>query len=336
VQLASIARAALDREGAPEGTFNIVVGRDRGADLVRAPEIMAVAFTGSQSGGLALWRTANEREVPIPVYAEMGTVNPVIVTRAGAENLATIAEGFVACYTSRSGQYCSKPGIMFAPAGLGVAPLVATALSAVAPTPVMLTEMIASSVRSGLEKLVLGGARTVVELPKSNDAFSAPAALLEIPISAVKSGSPALEECFGAVALICEYSTTDELHEAVRQLQPALGAAVFAAPVGPDDSAQEIVEILNEKVGRVVLNGWTTGALQAWAQHHGGPWPATSNPAATSIGAAALNRFVRPVAFQSMRDEWLPPEAQGANPWSLPKRVNGVMKAFAPTLQRSV
>jgi NADP-dependent aldehyde dehydrogenase len=329
--LKEIAFTALNREQAPKGVFDLVIGRDAGAELVRASEIAAVAFTGSQSGGLALWRIANDRDVPIPVYAEMGTVNPVIVTPAGAKDLKSIADGFVACYTNRSGQYCTKPGILFAPAGSEAVQLVAKSLQAAAPVPVMLTQAIASSVRSGLGNLVRGGARTVLELPSSAEAFAAPAALLEIPISAVTAGSPALEECFGAVALVCEYTSLEELNDALQQMQPSLVAAVFAASTEPDTDVPGILEILNLHVGRIVMNGWTTGAMQSWAQHHGGPWPATSNSAATSIGAAALDRFVRPIVFQSMRDEWLLPEASADNPWNLPRRVNGTIESAHAT-----
>ena len=148
---AEIARAALAAAGAPEGTFDVVVGHDAGVGLVEAAEITAVAFTGSQSGGLALWRIANEREVVIPVYAEMGTVNPVVVTRDGAADMASVAAGFVGSFTMGHGQFCTKPGIMLAPVGSGAADAVAAALREAGPSPVMLTRSIAESVAGGIE-----------------------------------------------------------------------------------------------------------------------------------------------------------------------------------------
>jgi NADP-dependent aldehyde dehydrogenase len=328
LRLADLATKALTAAGAPPGTFGLVVGFDAGTELVRAPEITALAFTGSERGGRALWRVANERDTPIPVYAEMGTVNPVVVTPAAAD-LDSIAAGFVACYTNCSGQYCSKPGMLFAPVGSDAARRVADALRAANPCPVMLTEAIASSVRTGLDALERAGARSVLTLDQNGPGWSAPAAVLEAPISAIRAGSPLLEECFGSVAVVVEYSTTDELQAAVRAMHPALVAAVWTAQSGPDDDVPGVLELLSGKVGRVVINGWTTGAPHSWAQHHGGPWPATSNAAATSIGAAALNRFVRPIAFQAVPDEWLPEGAQRRNPWGVTRRVNGVIEPSA-------
>jgi NADP-dependent aldehyde dehydrogenase len=326
LRLAEIASDALASAGAPIGTYSLVVGFDAGTELVKAPAISALAFTGSERGGRALWEAANNRPVPIPVYAEMGTVNPVVVTRAATSDLDTIAEGFVGCYSACAGQYCSKPGLFFAPAGSGAARRVAAALKAAGPNPIMLTEAIAESVRSGLDEFSRAGARTVLRLGGDGTGWSAPAAVLEAPISAVTDGSRLLEECFGAVAIVVEYTTTQELHSALRVMQPALVAAVWAPANARDDEAPAVIEILAAKVGRVVVNGWTTGAGHSWAQNHGGPWPATSNAAGTSIGAAALNRFVRPITYQTVRDEWLPDGARRGNPWAVTRRVNGVIE----------
>jgi NADP-dependent aldehyde dehydrogenase len=326
LRLAEITTTALTDAGAPIGTYALVVGFDAGAELVKALEIAALAFTGSERAGRALWQVAHEREVPIPVYAEMGTVNPVVVTRAATSDLDAIAVGFVGCYAACAGQYCSKPGLFFAPTGTGAAGRVADALQALDPNPIMLTEAIAKSVRTGLSEFAQADARTVLALGGDAPGWSAPAAVLEAPISSVTQGSRLLEECFGAVAVVVEYATTEELHAGLRALQPALVAAVWAPADGSDAEASDVIDILAAKVGRVVLNGWTTGAGHSWAQNHGGPWPATSNPAGTSIGAAALNRFVRPVAYQTVRDDWLPEGARRSNPWGVTRRVNGVIE----------
>jgi hypothetical protein len=196
----------------------------------------------------------------------------------------------------------------------------------------MLTEAIAKSVRTRLSEFAQAGARTVLALGGDAPGWSAPAAVLEAPISSVKRGSRLLDECFGAVAVVAEYATTAELHAGLRALQPALVAAVWAPADGPDAEASDVIDILAAKVGRVVLNGWTTGAGHSWAQNHGGPWPATSNPAGTSIGAAALNRFVRPVAYQTVRDDWLPEGARRSNPWGCD--APGQRRARAVTARR--
>jgi NADP-dependent aldehyde dehydrogenase len=326
VRLAEIATDALTRAGAPEGAFSLVVGHEAGVCLVQSDPVAAVAFTGSQSGGMALWRLANERESVIPVYAEMGTVNPVVVTPAALERLPEIAAGFVGSFTLGAGQFCTKPGILLAPAGAGVPAAVGEALTAAAPRPVMLTRSIAASVESGLQELTDAGATVVGCLPASDRGWSAAAAVLSAPVSALEPGSRLLEECFGAVAVIVEYETADELRSALAALQGSLVASIMTGE-GDDPDAAWLVQALTAKVGRVAMNDWPTGVAFTWAQQHGGPWPATSVPSATSVGAAALDRFVRPVAYQSARDEWLPIEARSDNSWWLPRRVDGRLEA---------
>lgn len=321
---AEIARQALADAGAPTGTFAVVSGHQVGVDLVQAPEITAVAFTGSQAGGLALWRIANERDVVIPVYAEMGTVNPVVVTAAGARDMDTVARGLVGSFTLGSGQFCTKPGLLLAPAGSGAAAAVARALHEAGPAPVMLTEAIAAGVTAGIDAMVAAGAEIVGEVPASEPGWAAPAAVLTASAEALVPGSRLLEETFGAVALVVEYDGAEQLAEIVGRLQSSLAASVFTG-AADDPQAADTIALLSGKVGRVAVDEWPTGVAFTWAQQHGGPWPATSAPAATSVGAHGLNRFVRPVAYQSAHDSWLPPEARAANPWGLPRRVNGVL-----------
>ncbi|MER5915261.1 aldehyde dehydrogenase family protein [Streptomyces sp. NPDC001982] len=327
LRLSAIAEEALATAGAPSGSYGTVVGFDAGTALVRAPAIAAVAFTGSERGGRAIWRLANERDTPIPVYAEMGTVNPVVLTAAAVGDLDAIAEEFVACYTANGGQYCSKPGLLFAPAGSGAADRVAAALAAAAPSPTMLTRYIADSVRTGLDELTADGARIVQSIAGYGAGWSAPAAVLAAPMSAIRPGGRLLEECFGAVAVVVEYTDLAEVVEALRTMQPALVAALWTAggeiPDAEDPDARRILGALAPLVGRLVVNRWTTGAIPGWAQNHGGPWPATSNGAATSIGAASLDRFVRPISYQGVPDAWLPEVARRANPFSVTRRVDG-------------
>ncbi|GAA4093469.1 aldehyde dehydrogenase family protein [Nocardioides kongjuensis] len=319
---AEIAGEALAGAGAPRGSFAVVSGHRTGVDLVEAPETTAVAFTGSQAGGLALWRIANEREVVIPVYAEMGTVNPVVVTSGGAVDIDAVAKGFVGSFTLGSGQFCTKPGLLLAPVGSGAAHAVAGALRAAGPEPVMLTEAIADGVAAGVAAMLDAGAELVGEVPAGSGGWAAPAAVLAAPASALVPGSRLLEETFGAVALVVEYDGAPELADVLGRLQGSLAASVITGGAD-DDQAAQVIALLSGKVGRVAVDEWPTGVAFTWAQQHGGPWPSTSSPASTSVGAAGLSRFVRPVAYQSAHDGWLPPEAQAANPWGLPRRVNG-------------
>jgi NADP-dependent aldehyde dehydrogenase len=328
-RLARLARTAL--VDAPYGSLEMVVGYDAGATLIRDEGVAALAFTGSQAAGLALWRIANERRTVIPTYAEMSTVNPVVVTRAAAATrMEEIAEGFVGSFTLGSGQFCTKPGLLFAPAGAAAAEAIGKALRQASPQPVMLTEAIARSAAEGLEELRFAGAHVLELVEASVAGWCAPAAVLEAPIDALQNGSRLLEECFGAVAVIVEYADVAELATAVDRIQGSLAASVFTAD-GDDTDAAACLAMLSPKVGRLCANDWPTGVAYSWAQQHGGPWPSTSDPSATSVGAAALDRFVRPVAYQSLRDEWLPPALQAANPWGLPRRVNGLLQPAGAT-----
>jgi NADP-dependent aldehyde dehydrogenase len=324
-RLAELATDALLGAGAPEGTVGMVHGMDAGTRLVSASEVRAVAFTGSEAGGMALWRLAHERKEVIPVYAEMGTVNPVIATRAAMARLPQVADGLVGSFTLGSGQFCTKPGLLLAPAGHRAAQVVAASLAAAAPAPVMLTAAIADGVRRGLDELVAAGATLVAEVPGPGAGWSAPAAVLTAPASALTSGSRLLQECFGAVLLVVEYDDEAELRAVINQLPGSLAGTVVVGGDADPDAAWLVREVA-ANVGRITVGDWPTGVAYTWAQQHGGPWPATSDPRATSVGAAALDRFVRPVAFQSMTDEWLPPALQADNPWRLPRRVDGVLR----------
>jgi NADP-dependent aldehyde dehydrogenase len=236
-----------------------------------------------------------------------------------------VARGFVATFTSSAGQYCTKPGLLLAPEGSEALDRVSAAFRAAAPSPVMLTASIAGSVHTGIAEMQAAGATVVEESTYAEIGYGAPAAVLEVCLSDIAPGSRLLEECFGAVAVVCTYRTVEEVCGALRTLQASLVAAVFTGEGASDPDVAPIVDVLQGKVGRVVFNGWTTGAPHGWAQNHGGPWPATSNASGTSIGAAALDRFVRPIAFQSAADEWLPRAAQQDNPWNVTRRVNGIL-----------
>ncbi|XVX21103.1 aldehyde dehydrogenase family protein [Actinomycetota bacterium] len=328
--LGEIAQTALREAGAPEGTFAQVVGFEAGKALVAAPEIEAVAFTGSQRGGMALWEIANQRERVIPVYAEMGTVNPVVVTRSGADaRLEEIASGFVGSFTLGMGQFCTKPGLLLAPAGTDAAAVVGRALEAAAPQGWMLTEQIGASALAGIDELTGAGAEVVAQAPAAESGWTSPATVLRVSAADLIRGEERLlEECFGPVALVVEYADDAERDAILAALQGSLAAAVMTG--GEDDAeVPELVQRLAGQVGRVTVGDWPTGVAFAWAQQHGGPWPATSIPSATSVGAAALDRFTRPVTFQSTPDAALPPALQAANPWGIPRRVAGRPEAPA-------
>lgn len=333
VRLAELVTAALAEAGAPEGSYALVVGFDAGLHLVDAAEVTAVAFTGSQGGGMALVERAAARGVP--VFAEMGTVNPVFVTTDAAARSQEIAAGFVGSFTLGAGQFCTKPGLLFAPAGAGIFDAVLAQLAQAEQAP-LLTAGIARGYRAGVAQLAeAAGAQatdseaasteagmTADKPSEPGDGYAvAPRAIL-VRLEDLQPGSRLLEECFGPVALVCEYEDAERALDALTRLQPSLVASVFTGGPGDPESA-EIVRRLLGQVGRVALNAWPTGVATSWSQQHGGPWPATSRADATSVGAGALGRFVRPVAVQNAEPAHLSMALHADNPWRIPRRING-------------
>ena len=324
-RLGELARAALAGSGTPDGAFGVVHGFDAGRQLVLHPSMRAVAFTGSQAGGLALWQLAATRDVVIPVYAEMGTVNTVVVTDRGvAARGDEIAAGFVDSFTLGVGQFCTKPGLLLTPAGSGMADRVAAALrdrAAGDPDTWMLTSAIAEAFHDGVERLLSHGAALVEQVGEPRAGWSAVPTVLSVDPEQLVADPALLEECFGPAALVCEYDGPEQRAQVLDALPGSLAAAVHGATDDPD--VPDLVATLAAHAGRVVVDGWPTGVAVSRAQQHGGPWPATTVPSATSVGGPALERFVRPVAFQNVPDPALPPALQDANPWAVRRRVDG-------------
>ncbi|MBC7443418.1 MAG: aldehyde dehydrogenase family protein [Ramlibacter sp.] len=332
VRLAELVADALDRAGAPVGSYALVVGFDAGLQLVDAAEVTAVAFTGSQGGGMALVARAAARGVP--VFAEMGTVNPVFVTTDAAADSAQIAAGFVGSFTLGAGQFCTKPGLLFAPAGAGIFDAVRARLGQVPPAP-LLTAGIARGYRVGLAALAeaahaadSAAADTEAQTAAANAATEPvhgyavdPQAFL-VRLEDLHPGSRLLEECFGPVALVCEYEDAAGALDTLTRLQPSLVASVITGGPGDPESAAVVRRLLGT-VGRVALNAWPTGVATSWSMQHGGPWPATSRSGATSVGAGALGRFVRPVAVQNAEPAHLSAALHPDNPWRVPRRIDG-------------
>lgn len=321
-RLAEVARDALETAGAPPATFALVAGFAAGTALVTSPHTAAVGFTGSQQGGLALWRAANERAVVIPVYAEMGTVNPVVVTRSAVDRLPEIAKGAVASFTLGAGQFCTKPGLLLVPTGSEAVAALGAELMESQPSGWHLTGPIAAAAAQGVDALLGAGARLVARTEGPDTGWAATPTVVTASARDLTRGSRLLEECFGPVMIVAEYDDDAELHTVLGQLQGCLVASIMSS--GPDDpETPGLLARLTRLAGRVAVDDWPTGVAWTWAQQHGGPWPATSAPAATSVGAAALDRFTRPVAYQSAPDGALPPPVQAANPWGLPRRIDG-------------
>ncbi|PPG02309.1 aldehyde dehydrogenase (NADP(+)) [Pseudoclavibacter sp. RFBI5] len=320
----AIARA-VEASGLPSGVFSQLYGSGRviGQGLVADPRIKAVGFTGSRSGGLALVRVAQQRAEPIPVYAEMSSVNPVFVLSAAlAADPAKVAADYVGSLTLGSGQFCTNPGVVLVPSGESGDAFLAEVGTRIAAAngQTMLTSGIGDAYREGVAEREASGA-TVVARGQADTAANAPAPI--VFSDAVEAFGEALEgEIFGAAGLVLRYDGTEQLREFAEQLEGQLTATVLAADADADE-ARALLPVLERKVGRILFNGWPTGVEVGYSMVHGGPYPATSDARSTSVGALAIERFLRPVAYQDVPDALLPEALRDANEWGVPRMVEG-------------
>lgn len=326
----AIAKAVADK-GLPAGTFSYLPGttHELGGALVANPHIKAVGFTGSRAGGLALLDIAQKRKEPIPVYAEMSAINPVVLMphamKAKAEALGT---AFIGSLVMGSGQFCTNPGLVVALDMPELDTFEDAAVKALADTQPasMLTSGICKAFSEGTSKLA--GHANVRQLGTSKSAenpTSATSAIFETSGEAFLADEALGDEVFGAASLIIRCANEAELLKVLAGLEGQLTATVHM--VDADEAfAAKVLPILTEKAGRVLANGWPTGVEVCHAMVHGGPFPATSAPATTSVGTLAMKRYLRPVCYQDIADALLPPALKAANPLGLPRRVNGEYK----------
>ena len=331
-ELAAQAVAAAVRDaGMPAGAFSLLfdAGIEVGTALVMHPALRAVGFTGSQRAGRHLMDVAAARPQPIPVYAEMGSLNPVfILPRALAERGAEIAAALHQSVTQSAGQFCTKPGVVVVGEGADgwVAQLASTL--AAAPAFTLLSDGIAAQYRSGAEaRSGLGAVQTLVA-PGSGpgEGAAGAAALFQTGAAAFLAAPELAEELFGPSTLLVRPQTPAELMAVAWSLSGHLTATVFAT--GADLlEYDELLPLLASRVGRVVVNGVPTGVAVCDAMVHGGPYPATSDGRSSSVGAQAMLRFVRPVCYQGVPDYALPAELQDANPLRIWRRLDGQLTA---------
>jgi acyl-CoA reductase-like NAD-dependent aldehyde dehydrogenase len=321
---------AVEQAGLPVGTFAhlLAAGVEVGEALVDAPAIAAVGFTGSTAGGRAIADRAARRPNPIPVYAEMGSVNPIVVTEAAlAARAGAIADGLVASVSDFGGQLCTKPGVVFVPRGQtgdDFVRAIAERLDAVEPT-VLLNERLRDALAAAVRRLAerpevrpLGSAPAF-----AGDGFRHQPAAYEAPAAAVAEGSALLEEHFGPVVVLLRYGSRDELVAALERVEGQLTGSIHAQPDEDAELLALLTELLAARAGRVVYDGFPTGVAVTHGMHHGGPYPATSAAAHTSVGMTAIRRFLRPVAWQNAPAAVLPPELRDENPLGIWRRVDG-------------
>ncbi|OJA37849.1 2,5-dioxovalerate dehydrogenase [Burkholderia ubonensis] len=321
-------RAAVAKCGMPAGVFSLLIGPGRviGAALVGHPAIQAVGFTGSRQGGVALTQLANARPQPIPVYAEMSSINPVLLFPAAlAARGDAIATGFVDSLTLDVGQFCTNPGLVLALDGPDLDRFAATAAQALAAKAagVMLTRGIAEAYRAGRGQLAeLPGVRQLGAGGAAQGACDVSGALFEVSAQAFLDEPAFSHEVFGPSSLIVRCRDVDELARVLDALEGQL-TATLQMDATDKPLARRLLPILERKAGRLLVNGFPTGVEVCDAMVHGGPFPATSNPAATSVGATAIDRFLRPVCYQDFPDDLLPEALQEANPLGIPRLRDG-------------
>jgi NADP-dependent aldehyde dehydrogenase len=310
----------------PAGTFSFLLGpgNELGQALVTDPRVKAVGFTGSRGGGLALVAAAAARPEPIPVYAEMSSINPVVVLPGALAGDATdLAAAYVGSLTLGAGQFCTNPGLLFLPSGsAGDAFLVAAGEAVARATGApMLTGSIAEAYRSGTAALRTAiGVRVVAQGDEGGE--DAPAPQL---VEATALGGPVDDEVFGASGVVVRYDDTPDLLAHLETLEGQLTATVHATDAD-SEAARALLTVLELKVGRILFNGWPTGVEVGHAMVHGGPFPATSDSRGTSVGSLAIERFQRPVAYQDVPAAVLPEPVSDDNPWGLTRRIDGELQ----------
>ncbi|MGE7956668.1 aldehyde dehydrogenase (NADP(+)) [Pseudomonas sp. NPDC089530] len=319
---------AVHSHALPEGVFSLLFdsGRSIGQGLVADRRIKAVGFTGSRTGGVALMKIAAAREEPIPVYAEMSSINPVLLLAHGlAERGADIARAFVGSLTLGAGQFCTNPGLVLAVDSPPLRAFEAAAAAALkeAPAQTMLTPGIHASYRQGVERLLQHSEVERLGQGHDGERYQARAALFATSAEAFMARPQLREEVFGPASLIVRCRDTAQMKALVEGLE---GQLTIALHLGDADhpQARELLPLLERKAGRLLVNGFGTGVEVGHAMVHGGPFPATSDPRTTSVGSLAIQRFLRPVSYQDLPPGLLPPALGNDNPLRIPQRLNGL------------
>lgn len=315
---AEIVVTALAEAGAPDGLFSLVTGFDAGSELVQHPLVQAVGFTGSTKGGRALFELIAARPEPIPFYGELGSTNPVFVApEAWRARPAEIIKEFLGSASMGVGQFCTKPGLFIVPAGSDLRSLVDDA---------QVDQRLGQMLTPRLEDGFLNALQDVRERQGISTLAggSGPDQLTLLSTTAENVlAEPEIlqQEMFGPAALIIEYSRDSALIDLAEAVDGQLTATLQADEA---DDVDELVSVLTRKAGRLLWNGWPTGVTVSYAQEHGGPYPASTAPGSTSVGTAAIKRFLRPVAYQDFPQERLPEFLRDDAPAGLRRRVDGV------------
>jgi alpha-ketoglutaric semialdehyde dehydrogenase len=323
---------ALKKCNLPAGTFSLVQGRSTavGLAIVQHPLITAIGFTGSYRGGKAIFDEANKRPVPIPVYAEMGSTNPVfILPGALKERKEKIATDLAASVTQGTGQFCTNPGLVISQSSEDQKHFFSSLVNSVTniEAGTMLTPEICNAYTNGVERLSAHPEITTAAKGKASDGNGSKgqAYVLQTSVPSFLKHHEFEEEIFGPSTLAVTASTKEELLQAANNLRGHLTATLHASESDLKEYS-DLISILEQKVGRLILNGYPTGVEVTHAMVHGGPFPSTTDSKTTSVGTGAITRFVRPVCYQNFPSLLLPAELQDGNPSNIWRLINGERK----------
>ncbi|HEY6644364.1 aldehyde dehydrogenase (NADP(+)) [Povalibacter sp.] len=326
--VASAVTAAVQACNLPAGVFSLLNGNSRalGAALVAHRHVKAVGFTGSRAGGLALMKIASERPEPIPVYAEMSSINPVVLLPDALDTRAeALGTEFVGSLTMGAGQFCTNPGLVLAVEGPALDRFVASASTALQGSvpQVMLTAGIHSAYAKGVEQLEQHASVTVLARGEDKPGINrGRGALFSIAAEEALKHEDVMAEVFGASSLLVRCADDAQLARVLDHLEGQLTATLLLTDKDIA-MAQRLLPTLERKAGRVIVNGWPTGVEVCHAMVHGGPYPSTADGRSTSVGTLAIERFLRPVCYQDFPDALLPAALQ-ANAPKRPRRIDGV------------
>lgn len=318
---------AVQRCGMTAGVFALLFGDGNalGQALVAHPSIKAVGFTGSRAGGIALMQIAQARPEPVPVYAEMSSINPVILFNGALQAPASLAQGFVGSLTQGAGQFCTNPGLLLAVQGAALDQflILASEQLCASQAQTMLTPGIHAAYEKSIARLSKhANVETLARGCPATGPNQCQAALFSTQADAFITYPELQDEVFGAASLVVICRDYAQLKEVLSQLEGQLTATLFMSPADVSD-ARALLPVLERKVGRILANGWPTGVEVTHAMVHGGPFPATSDSRTTSVGSSAIRRFQRPVCYQDLPEELLPDSLKDSNPYGLSPVIDG-------------
>jgi NADP-dependent aldehyde dehydrogenase len=322
---------AIQKTDMPDGTFSMVHGTsvDVGMAIVNNPLIKAIGFTGSFRGGKALFDAASQRSEPIPVYAEMGSTNPIFVLpRALKENKEEIAKGLTASVTLGVGQFCTNPGLVFIEKSEEARSFKQTIAKSFkeSVSGTMLTSAIQKAYENGAENLASQNSVEVIGMGQSQgEGFQGTPLIMQTDANSYLKNKKFEEEVFGPSTLTVTAEEKSELLNIAENLSGHLTVTLWA---NEDDlnTYRELIDVLERKAGRLIINGFPTGVEVCHSMIHGGPFPATTDSRSTSVGTKAIKRFTRPVCYQNFPGGFLPDELKNDNPLNIWRLVDGELR----------